>query len=119
MLIKKLGPKVVMAVFLSGLFGAHNAYAVPEATALFIIEQMNTAWSSGVVHLKPLAPHTFKNPGGCAFTDYYALDPNVTGHKERLSLMMSAFLNNKTAKVTVEGCASSSRPQIISVEINR
>lgn len=100
------------------LVSSPNCYAA-SGSADFIVDQLYTQWSSDIVHIVPVGPHTIVNPQNCSANGQYALDSASPGHKERVSLIMAALLNNRVASVIVEGCSSDQRPKVISVLIKR
>jgi hypothetical protein len=95
-----------------------NAFAA-TASADFVINHIYNQWSSDIIHIVPVGPHTIVNPSGCAQNGQYAFDSASPGHKERISLALGAMLNSRTVQVIVEGCSSDQRPKVVSITVKR
>jgi hypothetical protein len=103
----------------AALLGFSGNAMAAVTSASFEINDAYTQWSSDELHIVPVAPHTMSNPSSCGNVDAYALDPSLTGHKERVSLAMGALLNGKTVQVVVDGCTSDDRPKVLTLIVYR
>lgn len=110
--------RILFIVILVLLTNTTTCFAASGSTD-FIVDQLYTQWSSDIVHIVPVGPHTIVNPQNCPANGQYALDSASPGHKERVSLILAALLNNRAASVIVEGCSSDQRPKVISVTLKR
>ena len=109
-LVKKIA--VIGALFVS------SSAVAQQASPNFLITNISTQWSSDMTFITPNSGHSWANPGNCTALTEYALDPAMTGHKERFATAMAAFLNNKPVYVMVSGCLSS-RPRIIAISVSQ
>ena len=96
---------VLLSVTLLLATPAFAASGTPD----FVIDNIYNQWSSDMVHVVPVGPHTMVNPQNCSASGQYGLDSQTPGHKERVSFVLAALLNNRVVAFVIEGCTSDQR----------
>ena len=63
--------------------------------------------SSGTISVQTAPSSAHINPGGCAASSNYALDPNGLLFKEKYQMLLTALASNRKVSLDISGCQGS------------